>query len=139
MVDYVVGIAPQLSNCKVRLAAIVANIPSNSQQLAALLGHGKQPELHGDHDQHKELTSAQDQLIAYKNLLIEAGFEPDTVSSTILPERLGVANDLHDEAIKQGCDTIVVGRRSSALSHFFGSVSSELVKKAHPMAVWVVE
>lgn len=138
MVEYVIDIAPQLRDCRVRLAAVVANIPSNSQQLAALLGHGEPPELHGDEDQHKELLTAQDRLQEFKLQLIAAGLEPNKVTTTILPERLGVAQDLHDEAVEQGCDTIVVGRRSSSTSHFFGSVSSSLVKKAHPLSVWVV-
>lgn len=138
MVEYVVAIAPQLNDCKVRMVAVVADIPNNSQQLAALLGHNEPPELHGDEDQHKELLIAQDYLQDYKKMLIDAGLEPNMVTTRILAERLGVATDLHAEAVEQGCDTIVVGRRSSSLSHFFGSVSSELVKKAHPMTVWVV-
>ena len=138
MIEHVVEIAPQLRDCKVRLVAVVANIPSNSQQLAALLDHGKRPELHGVEDQHRELLTAQDRLQEFKQQLIAAGLEPNAVTSTILPESLGVAQDIHDEAVEHGCDTIVVGRRSSSLSHFFGSVSSELVKKAHPLSVWVV-
>jgi nucleotide-binding universal stress UspA family protein len=94
--------------------------------------------LHGDEDQHETLHSFYNRLNDMKNRFLEAGMHPKTVTSEILPERLGVAQDLHDEAAEQGCDTIVVGRRSSALSHIFGSVSSSLVKKAHPLSVWVV-
>jgi nucleotide-binding universal stress UspA family protein len=138
MVDYTADLAPQLSGCKVRLVAIVPNIPSDSQQLAALLGRSEEPELHGDEDQHQELMTAQDLLQKYKGQLVAAGLASEAVNSKILPERLGVAQDLHDEALEQGCDTIVVGRRSAALSHLFGSVSAKLVKKAQPMNVWVI-
>lgn len=138
MVDYCIELAPQLDSCKVRLVAVVPNIPSDSQQLAALLGRGEEPELHGDKDQHQELMTAQDRLQEYKGQLIEAGLPPNAVTSKILSECLGVAYDLHHEALEQDCDTIVVGRRSSNLSHLFGSVSSQLVKKAHPVSVWVI-
>jgi nucleotide-binding universal stress UspA family protein len=138
MVDYTAEIAPQLKDCNVRLVAIVPNLPGESQQLAALLDRDKQPELHGDEDQHKLLVEAQKLLQNYKKHLIAAGLDSSSVSSKILAECLGVAQDLHDEALAQGCDTIVVGRRSEALSHIFGSVSTKLVKKAHPMSIWVV-
>lgn len=138
MVDYCADLAPQLSSCKVRLIAVVPNIPSDSQQLAALLGHSKEPELHGDADQHQDLMTAQELLQKYKKQLVEAGLPPKAVTSKILAECLGVAHDLHHEALEQDCDTIVVGRRSSNLSHLFGSVSSQLVKKAHPISVWVI-
>jgi nucleotide-binding universal stress UspA family protein len=120
------------------LVTIAPNIPSDSQQLAALLGHSEEPELHGDEDQHQVLMAAQDLLHRYKDRLVAAGLSSEAVTSKILPERLGVAQDLHDEALEQGCDTIVVGRRSVTLGHLFGSVSTKLVKKAHPMSVWVI-
>ncbi|MCK5352209.1 universal stress protein [bacterium] len=138
MVEYVADLAPQLRDCKVRLVAIVPNLPSDSQQLAALLDRREQPELHGDEDQHQELVTAQDLLQDFKDQLVAAGLSAAAVSSKILPECLGVAQDLHDEALAHGCDTIVVGRRTAALSHLFGSVSEKLVKKAHPMSVWVI-
>lgn len=138
MVDYTANLAHQLNDCKAHLVAVVPNLPSDSQQLAALLKHCEEPELHGDADQHEALIKAQDLLIDFTKQMIESGLPAEAVTSKIIPECLGVAQDLHDEAEKQGCDTIVVGRRSSSLSHFFGSVSTQLVKKAHPMSVWVV-
>ena len=138
MVKYVADLAPQLRDCKVRLVAIVPNLPGDSQQLAALLDRCEQLELHGDEDQHQELITAQAMLRDFKYQLVAAGLSAAAVSSKILSECLGVAQDLHDEAMAQECDTIVVGRRSAALSHLFGSVSEKLVKKAHPLSVWVV-
>ncbi|NOR49621.1 MAG: hypothetical protein GQ530_01125, partial [Desulfuromonadales bacterium] len=120
------------------LVAIAPNLPSDSQQLAALRDRREQPELHGYEDQHQELSTAQDLLQDFKGQLVAAGLSAAAVSSKILSECLGVAKDLHDEALAHGCDTIVVGRRSTALSHLFGSVSEKLVKKAHPMSVWVI-
>ena len=138
MVDYAAGLVPQLSDCKVRLVAVIPNLPSDSQQLAALLGRCEEPELHGDEDQYQELVTAQALLRGFNGQLVAAGLPAVAISTKILPECLGVAQDLHDEALAKGCDTIVVGRRSATLSHLLGSVSAKLVKEAHHLNVWVV-
>ncbi len=139
VISYVADLAPQLRDCKVRLVAIIPNLPSNSQQLEALLGHCAKPQLHGDEDQHQQLATALALLRDYTDQLIAAGLPTAAVTSEILPERLGVAQDLHDEALAQKCDTIVVGRREATLRHLlFGSVSAKLVEKAHALSVWVV-
>lgn len=138
-VTYVADLAPQLRDCKVRLVAVIPNLPSDSQQLEALLGRCDEPQLHGDDDQHQQLVTALALLRDYTEQLVAAGLPAAAVSSEILPGCVGVAQDLHEAALAQGCDTIVVGRREATLRHLLlGSVSAKLVEKAHALSVWVV-
>ncbi len=139
VVDYVAELAPQIRDCRVRLVAVVPNLPSDSQQLKALLGRCSEPQLHGDDDQHQQLVKALSLLKDYRSQLVAAGLPEEAVASEILPEVIGVAQDIYEDAVAQGCDTIVVGRRNTTLQHLLlGSVSSALVKKAHSLTVWVV-
>jgi len=139
VVAYAADLAPQLRECRVRLVAVTPNLPGDSRQLEALLGRCEEPQLHGDVDQHQELATALGLLKDFSDQLVAAGLPAAAVTGKILPERLGVAQDLHDEALEQCCDTIVVGRRDAALRHLlFGSVSAKLVKKARALNIWVV-
>ena len=139
VVDYVADIAPQFHDCKVRLVAVIPNLPSDSLQLEALIGRCDAPQLHGADDQHQQLVNALALLRDFTDQLVAAGLSAAAVASKILPECLGVAQDLHAEALEQGCDTIVVGRRDATLRHLLlGSVSAKLVEKAHSLSVWVV-
>lgn len=139
MVDYVSGLAPQLDDCRVRLVAVITNLPSDSQQLDALIGRCTEPQLHGDEDQHQQLATTLALINEFTNQLVAAGLAAESVCNKILPERLGIAQDICEDAQAQNCDTIVVGRRHATLQHLlFGSVSSKLVEKAHSLNVWVV-
>ena len=140
MVTYVADLVPQIRDCKVRLVTVIPNLPSDSKQREDLIARCGKPQLHGDDYQHEELVTALTLLRDFTDQLIGAGLSTAAVASEILPECLGVAQDLHDEALAQGCDTIVVGRRYAAAMHHLahGSVSVKLVKNGHPLSVWVV-
>lgn len=75
-----------------------------------------------------------------KNRLINAGFEPDRLTTRLLTDVDNQADAIVEEAMKGGYGTIVVGRRglSKVEGLFIGSVSKRLIHLAKEAAVWVV-
>ncbi|MGE4299924.1 MAG: universal stress protein [Desulfovibrionaceae bacterium] len=87
-------------------------------------------------------------------MLREAGFEDGALAEVFVdscrsPFQSGqdscslgenIAQELMDIAQREGCGTIVVGRRglSKAEEVVFGSVSNRLMRAAHDCALWVV-
>lgn len=139
-VDYVVGMFAAGFSGKVSLVSVVRNLSPDSQELKAFYGEADLPELHGDIGHIGELKSAKSFSDKVVSKMIEGGVPAESLSTMLLPDRRGVAQDLIDEARKSGCQTIVVGRREDGHLHhlLLGSVSTSLVEKASGLTVWVV-
>lgn len=75
-----------------------------------------------------------------ETILREAGFSRAGVDSIILRSYMSRSEGLMDEAKKNGCDTIMVGRRGHSLVEEFllGRVGDKLVQMAQDRAVWIV-
>ncbi len=75
-----------------------------------------------------------------KNRLINAGFEPDRVTTKLLTDVDNLADTIVQEARQGNYGTIAVGRRglSKVEGFFTGSVSKRIVHLAKETAVWVV-
>jgi len=76
-----------------------------------------------------------------RELLISSGFPPEAIKDDFRPLSVGVAEDIIDEAMTRGVDTIVMGRRGlgMAKSLLLGSVTQKVVQYARGCAVVVVE
>ena len=72
--------------------------------------------------------------------LTAAGFPADKISSLFKPKYYDVAEDLVSEALAQGCDTIIMGRRGlgAAKSLLLGSVTNKVVQNSRGLAVTIV-
>ncbi len=77
---------------------------------------------------------------AAKERLIASGFDPACISRRIVPTAGNVANAIIEEAEKENCDTIVVGRRGlGGVEEFvMGRVSNKVIQLAKDRTVWVV-
>jgi nucleotide-binding universal stress UspA family protein len=78
----------------------------------------------------------------YRNMLIDAGFRPNQVSTrSTLRTCPSLAECILDERDETDYSTIVVGRQGLSRSEefLFGSVSSKIVNHAKNCTVWVVE
>jgi nucleotide-binding universal stress UspA family protein len=75
-----------------------------------------------------------------KARLLEGGFTSDRVSWRVITGVKSRAAALAEEAEKQHCETIVVGRRglSTVKQFFIGRVSNKVVQLARKNTVWVV-
>ncbi len=75
-----------------------------------------------------------------KARLVAAGLPADKVSSVFRPKYYDVAEDLVNEALARGCDTIVMGRRGlgTAKALVLGSVTHKVVQNSRGLAVIIV-
>jgi nucleotide-binding universal stress UspA family protein len=73
-------------------------------------------------------------------MLVKAGVSESQISKKIVDGSRSAANDILEEARKNGCGTIVMGRRgiSGVQEFFMGSVSSKVLQNATGMALWIV-
>jgi len=76
-----------------------------------------------------------------KDLLIQAGMEPDLIKSKFGVKKLEIADAILEEAELGKYDTLILGRRglSRVREVFSGSVSTKVVREARGCAVVVVE
>lgn len=74
-----------------------------------------------------------------KQMLLDAGFNPEKISMKVEPKSKGVARDIVDEA-SSGYDVVVLGRRgiSGVREFFFGSVSSKVIQAAKDVSILIV-
>lgn len=137
--EYLARVAPHIPNCRIVLFSVTTGIPYGDTET---LESGTQPpELHGDEDHRQEQEQLQSFHSNVKHLLEERGIDKKQVKSLIKPLLKGVSQDILEEALACGCDTIVVGRRglSRVKEMLMGSVSSDLIHRASGVTVWVVE
>jgi nucleotide-binding universal stress UspA family protein len=75
-----------------------------------------------------------------KARLVASGLPAEKVSSAFKPKHYDVAEDLVSEALAQGCDTIIMGRRGlgTAKSLILGSVTNKVVQNSRGLAVIIV-
>jgi nucleotide-binding universal stress UspA family protein len=75
-----------------------------------------------------------------KEMLLEAGVSESQISTKIMSGSRSAANDILEEARKNGYGTIVMGRRglSGVREFFMGSVSSKVLRSSTGMATWIV-
>jgi|UniRef100_A0A7C3SMH3 nucleotide-binding universal stress UspA family protein len=75
-----------------------------------------------------------------KARLVAAGLPADKIHSVFKPKYYDVAEDLVNEALDQGCDTIVMGRRGlgTAKALVLGSVTNKVVQNSRGLAVTIV-
>ncbi|MGB5983940.1 MAG: universal stress protein [Desulfobacterales bacterium] len=84
----------------------------------------------------------EDMLKRYRQMLIDAGFDPQQVTTRGATRQCpSLAECILEERRKTGFSTIVVGRQGLSRSEefLFGSVSSKIVTHARNCTVWVVE
>jgi nucleotide-binding universal stress UspA family protein len=75
-----------------------------------------------------------------EEMLVKAGISESQISKKIVDGSRSAANDILEEARKNGYGTIVMGRRgiSGVQEFFMGSVSSKVLQNSTAMAVWIV-
>jgi nucleotide-binding universal stress UspA family protein len=89
--------------------------------------------------QHERITT---QLAAYKQMLVDSGFDEDSVNTrSTLRYCPSMAQCILAEREAAAFSTIVVGRQGLSRSEefLFGSISSKIVNHARNCTVWVVE
>jgi nucleotide-binding universal stress UspA family protein len=81
-----------------------------------------------------------DVLAGGKKRLVQAGFPSDSITTRVITEAPSRAGALAEEADRENCETIVVGRRglSKVREFFIGRVSNKIVTVARKNTVWVV-
>ena len=136
--EYLATVAPHLPGCEVTLFSVMTGIPYDSRELKKLSGIVPL-EVHGGEDHQQEVQQVENFFQKITKLLVDNGFPAAQLQTSTKPLRRGVALDIIDEALEQGCDTIVVGRRGLSLVQEMlqGSVSHDLMHKA-PLALWVI-
>ena len=90
----------------------------------------------------KKTEETNDMLEDYRQMLIQAGFEPDRVRiRACLNEVKSLSEAILDMRCEPPCNTVVVGRhhKTKTEEFLYGSTSSKLIHEARNCAVWVVE
>ena len=74
-----------------------------------------------------------------KDLLLNAGFDGESISIKTEPKKKGIARDLVAEA-KSGYDLVVIGRRgiSGIKEYFFGSISQKVLQLLDDTSILIV-
>ena len=72
--------------------------------------------------------------------LARAGFEPGTLRTVVVKDKISRAEGIYAQALAFGAGTIVVGRRGTTLVEDFtmGRVSRKVLHMAYDRAVWIV-
>ncbi len=75
-----------------------------------------------------------------KNRLVNAGLNPQRITSKVVSGVSSRALAIYEEAKKEGIGTIIIGRRglSKVQEFFIGRVGNKVIQMAREMAVWVV-
>ena len=89
--------------------------------------------------EEKKKDLVQTALIKAKDLLLEAGFKPDSIVMKAEGKKKGVARDIVDEA-GLGYDLIVIGRRGTTglKDYFMGTISQKVLHLAQESSVLIV-
>jgi nucleotide-binding universal stress UspA family protein len=123
------------SNCTVRLLHIVRGIKVCSAGMEKTF-----PEEY----RRRLIEEAENQIgpafEAAINILVESGFEPEKISTKVISGVASRAGAIFEEAVREGCGTIVVGRKGlSSVGEFdMGRVTGKLIQLADSVALWVV-
>ena len=73
--------------------------------------------------------------------LARRGIDPEQVTTSVQLARMGVADDILQEARKGLYDALLIGRRglSKLEQVFMGSISSSLLDKCHDVPIWMID
>lgn len=139
--EYLGRVAPHVPDCQVVLFSVTTGIPYGDAPTESPSIESSPGEVHGDEDHHQEVKQIETFLAGIRTRLEEYGLDRGRVKMIVKPLRQGIAHDILTEALANGCDTIVVGRRgfSKVKEVIMGSVSNDLIHKASGLTVWVVE
>jgi nucleotide-binding universal stress UspA family protein len=74
------------------------------------------------------------------NILTKAGFNQKQITTNLISGVGSRAGTIVEEAKREGCGTIVIGRRgiTTVEDFFMGRVSNKVINLARDMAVWIV-
>jgi nucleotide-binding universal stress UspA family protein len=89
--------------------------------------------------EEKKKNLVQTALIKAKDLLLEAGFKPDSILIKAEPKKKSVARDIADEA-DVGYDLIVLGRQGTTglKDYFMGTIAQKVLHLAQEISVLIV-
>lgn len=89
-----------------------------------------------------QLSSAEEMLEQYRNILIQSGFEEDKVETRVeVRYTESVADSIIDTQKRLDCCTVILGRRgiSKKEEFIYGSTSNKVLHSGKNCAVWVIE
>jgi nucleotide-binding universal stress UspA family protein len=137
---YAAAVVPHVPGTETVLFSVLRGVPYSEAELAAGAPSAL-PEVHGDEDSAREVMQVRSFLEEVASLLRAKGVPAERLQVVVKPVRRGIPQDIVDEALALGCDTIVVGRRRLSLvgELLQGSVSREVVQKGDGRAIWIVE
>lgn len=128
--EYAAEILPGLTGVEVLVLSLTSEASQTSDS----------PELHGDVDVRDEIRASQGAVDEAAALLIQAGLPEAQIECRVIPVTSAVAEDIVELALAGGYDTVVLGRgeHTRLEEMFMGSVSSEVVHRAHQLTLWVI-
>ncbi|MDR3567692.1 MAG: universal stress protein [Syntrophobacteraceae bacterium] len=145
ILDYMARVLQGASHCEFRLLHILPTTSPDRlwrEEIRRIEDvHAARPDLAGyfwAEDDEKTMTSCFDKA---KDRLVQAGFSPDSISSSFAVESADRADIILAKAAELGCSTIVLGRSHPGLVKEFlrGSVARAVMKSARSFAVWIIE
>jgi nucleotide-binding universal stress UspA family protein len=141
-VEYVARTFGKTPEAKVILAHILSGLPPALWDDGHILNEKEREarerlKANWQAEQEKNWQGVVDKAKAH---LAAAGIPADNVSSLFKPKYFDVAADLVNEAVANGCGTIVMGRRGlgTAKSLVLGSVTNKVVQNSRGCAVTIV-
>ncbi len=137
--QYVAEVVPHVSGAEVVVFSAVAGLPPDAA-LDPGVSLPREHELHGDEDCRDELLPLHNLIGEIRDLFARKGLSSERIEICCQPVRHGIAQDILDAARECNCDTVAVGSRhlSKVMSLLQGSVSTDLVHRAHALTLWVV-
>jgi nucleotide-binding universal stress UspA family protein len=75
-----------------------------------------------------------------RDILLNAGFKEDKIVVKTMEGSRSPANDIINEALRNGYGTVVLGRRGISMANefFMGSVTKKVILHLNELAVWIV-
>ena len=141
-VDYVARTFGQTADAEIILAHILAGLPPALWDDGHILSDREREsrerlKANWQAEQEKNWQGLVDKA---KARLAAAGIQADNIASLFKPKYFDVAEDIVNEAVTRGCDTIVMGRRGlgKAKSLVLGSVTNKVVQNSRGLAVTIV-
>jgi nucleotide-binding universal stress UspA family protein len=103
--------------------------------------HEEQPELRGYFWTSEDEQRMNNVFDVARNLLVEAGFSPDRISSHFTIQSSDVSLVISREAADLDCNTIVIARRqlSRVKGFLTGRTSTSVIRQVRGITVWIVD
>lgn len=142
-VEYVSNTFGYIPGVEIILVHILPGVPPSLWDDGHILNeaeHQQRESLIAEWEKHQE---EQWRIIfaAARDKLIQGGVAAEAISTKFQPQYNDIAEDILDEADREGCATIVMGRRglTGATKFLLGSVSNKVVNHARGLAVVIVD